>query len=346
MLNKPTKVLIGTDVARTAGCVAGASMVTTVANAVAGEILVFDKNKKILVPGATIADTDVIFIGQGTGVTFDYTSETGSAVTGARKLIFSDPIEGNLVKSFVGKSYTAASPQVTTFTCTNLTVTAGTELKLRIVYKDLQEQKGGGQFVHSYQYTCVTGDTVDTVADIFYDLINAHAGARVTPTLNAGSDYLILTGKSIPSCTTSLDDVDEFSIVRFDAYLTKKDADGNDVASGATKATTEAVVGNGTWTLVRDIEKANRGYKGFTNQTTFPIIKPEWSTVKGETYDTIIIEHSKSYIAPDNLYTKATPLKTILFIPNTATTNQMDDVLACLNPWFASCSGSFAPVSF
>jgi hypothetical protein len=346
MLNKPFKVLIGTDVSRTAACVAGASMVTIVANAVAGEILVFDKNRKVLAAGSTIADTDVIYIGQATGVTFDYTSETNSTVTGARKLIFSDPIEGRLVKTYLGKAYTAVSQQATTFTCTNMTVTAGTELKLRIIYKDLQEVKGGGQFVHSYTVTTVTGDDVDTVADKFYDLINAHSGARVTPTLTAGSDYLILTGKVIPSCTTSLDDTDEFVVVRFDAYLTKKDADGNDVASGATKSTTEAVVGNGTWTLVRDAEKAGRGYKGFTNQTTFPIIKPEWSTVKSETYDTIVIEHSKSYIAPDNLYTKATPLKTVVFIPNTATSNQMDSVLTVLNPWFASCPGSFKPVSF
>lgn len=345
MLNKPYKVLIGTDVTRTGNVADGAVMSTVVANAVAGEIVVFDKYKKVLTAGSTVADSDIIYIGQGTGITFDYTGETGVAVTSARKLIFSDPIEGNLVKSYVGKAYTALSQQATVFTCTSMTVTAGTELVLRIVYHDLQEQKGGGQFIHSYHYTTVTGDTVDTAADALMDLVNAHSGARVVATVTAGSDYLTLTGKPIPSCTTSLDDIDEYSIVRFDAFITKLDSDGNHVASGATKSTTAAVVGNGHWALVRDAEKQARGYKGFTNQTTWPIIKPEWSTVKSETYDQIIIEHSKSYIAPDNLYTKNTPLKTVIFIPNTATSNQMDNVLACLNPWMVS-AGNFAPISF
>lgn len=346
MLTKPTKVLIGTDVTRTAAVAAEATMATVAANAVAGEIVVFDKFKKVLAAGKTISDTDIIYIGQATGVTYNYTGETGVAVTGARKLIFSDPIEGALVKNYSGKAYTATSQQATVFTCTNLVVTAGIELVLRIVYKDLQEQKGGGQFVHSYHYTCVTGDTVDTVADALMDLVNAHNGRRVAATVTAGSDLLTLTAIAIPAGSSTLNDIDEYMMVTFDAYLNYIDTDGNPQESLATKATTEAVYGNGTWTLVRDMEKAYKGYRGFTNQVTFPIAGPDWSTVKDETYDTVVIEHSKSYIAPDNTYTKNTPLKTLLFIPNTATTNQMDSVLAVLNPWMASCPGSFSPVSF
>jgi hypothetical protein len=44
------------------------------------------------------------------------------------------------------------------------------------------------------------------------------------------------------------------------------------------------------------------------------------------------------------LYTKATPLKTIVFIPNTAGANQMTDVLAALNPWMASLPTALANV--
>lgn len=346
MLNKPFKVLIGKDVTRTAAVVDGATQVTVAANAVDGEVIVFDKHKKVLAAGATVADSDVIYIGQATGVTFDYTGETGVAVTGARKLIFSDPIEGNLVKTYLGKAYTATSQQVTTFTCTNLTVTAGTELVLRIVYHDLQEVKGGGQFVHSYHYTTVAGETVDTAAVAIAALVNAHSGRRVQATVAAGPDSLILTGKVIPEGTSTLDDIDEYKMVVFDAYLTKVPASGIHAASGATKATVAAVVGSGHWAAVRDVEKAGRGYKGFTNQTTFPILKPDWSTVKAETYDTIIIEHSKSYIAPDNLYTKNTPITTQIFIPNTAGANQMNNILGVLNPWMASCPKKFDTLSF
>lgn len=350
MLNKPFKVLIGKDVSRQASITDGQDMMVSggtgwASYAVAGEVLVLDKNMKTIAAGATYSDTDTIYIAQGLGSTYALTGPTGVTAT-MRRMIFSDPIEGALVKGYRGKAYTAKSEQVTTFTCTNLVVTAGTELVLRIVYKDLQEQKGGGQFVHSYHYTCVSGETVDTAADALYDLVNAHSGARVIATLTAGSDLLILTGKPIPSCTTGLDDIDAFEMVRFDAYLNYVDTSGNQQESLATQSTTEAVTGNGTWELVRDAEKASLGYRGFTNQTTFPILKPTACAVVDETYDQIIIEHSKSYIAPDNTYTKTTPLKTIVFIPNTSTSNQMLSITNKLNTWMNSTPLAFNSVTF
>lgn len=350
MLNKPFKVLIGTDISRNASIVDGQDMMVSggtgwASYAASGEVLILDKNMKTLAAGATYSDTDTIYIAQGLAETYALTGPTGVTAT-MRRMIFSDPIEGALVKGYRGKAYTAKSEQVTTFTCTNLVVTAGTELVLRIVYRDLQEQKGGGQFVHSYHYTCVSGETVDTAADALYDLVNAHSGARVVATLTAGSDLLILTGKPIPSCTTGLNDIDGFEMVQFNAYLNYVDTSGNQQESLATQTTTEAVTGNGTWELVRDAEKASLGYRGFTNQTTFPILKPTASAVKDETYDQIIIEHSKSYIAPDNSYTKTTPLKTIVFIPNTATSNQMLNITGKLNTWMNSTPLAFNSVTF
>lgn len=349
MLNKPFKVLIGKDVARDADCVAGLALMVDGGLgynklATIGEILVLDKNKKILAEGATIADSDIIYIGQVTSETYSYTNESGTAVTGAYKILFSDPIEGALVKKYTATSYVAKSEQATTFTFTSLVVTAGTELVLRIVYKDMQEQAGGAQFVHTYHYTTVTGETVDTAAVALAALVNAHKGRRVVASVSAGSDYFILTGLPVPEGTTGLNDIDEFKQVEFDAYLNYVDSDGYQQETLATQATVAAVRGNGTWELVRDAEKAAKGYKGFTNQTHFPVLGPEWSTVKDETYDAIVIEHSKSYIAPDNTYTKTTPLKTIIFLPDGA--SQTANVLACLNPWMASCPGAFPNVSF
>jgi hypothetical protein len=342
MLNKPFKVLIGTDVSWNGSCVTGATVVTVASAAAAGEVIVFDKNKCILAPGATIADSDTIFIGQVTSDTYDYTPESGAAVTAAKRIIFSDPIEGRNVTSYSGKAYTALSEQVTTFTFTNLVVTAGIELVLRLVYRDLQEQKGGGQFVHSYHYTTVAGETVDSAAIAIAALVNAHKGARVVATLNAGSDYFILTGKAIPSCTTGLDDIDSYVQVEFDSYLNYIDTNGYQVETLATQSTTAAVKGNGTWELVRDFENAGRGYRGFTNQTAFPFnIHPLRCTVKSETYDTINIEHRKNYLSSDNSYHKTASLKTIIFIPDNTSANQMDTILGILNPWMASCPGAF-----
>jgi hypothetical protein len=346
MFNKPKKVLIGTDISWNAACVSGATVVTVASNAAAGEVIVFDKNKKILTVGQTVADTDTIFVGQVLAATYDYTGETGVAVTSAKRIRFSDPIEGRLVKSYIKKAYTAKSEQVTTITTTSLVVTAGREHVLRLIYRDLQDEKGGGQFVHSYRYTCISGETTTTINTSWDDLINAHAGRRVQA---AGSGTsMTLTAKAIPDCTTGLNDINSFKQVEFDAFLTYIDTNGYHQETLATLATTAAVRGNGTWELVRDAERESLGNKGITNLTIFPVIQPDLTAVKSETYDEIIIEHDKSYLASDNQYTKQTPLKTIIFIPNTATGqgNQMDSILARLNPWMASTPARFNAISF
>lgn len=342
MLNRTTKVLIGKDVDWSAQVVAGATMLDIYDHIASGEVIVFCKNKIVLAAGATIADSDVIYIGQATGVTYDVTNEAGTEVTGVRKIIFSDPIEGAKVKKYVGRSYAAKTEQVTTFTCTALGVVAGTELVLRIVYRDMQEQKGGGQFVHSYHYTCVAGETVDTAAAAIAALVNAHKGRRVTASVNAGLDALILTGKPVPEGTTDVEDIDSFVMVEFDAYLNFIDTDGYQQESLATKATVATNYGSGNWEQVRDLEKAVQGYRGFTNQTTFPVKKPATSTVEGTQYDIITIESDRSYVSSDNQYVKQAPLTTIIALPINAL--QQVDILGRLNPWMASCPSAFAAI--
>ena len=49
----------------------------------------------------------MIYICQGTGETFDYANEAGTAVAGARKVKISNPIKGADVLRYTGKSYTA-----------------------------------------------------------------------------------------------------------------------------------------------------------------------------------------------------------------------------------------------
>lgn len=344
MLTRTTKVLIGKDVDWAAEVVDNAEILDIYDHIVNGEVIVFDKYKNVLAAGATINDSEVIYIGQATGVTYNVTNEAGTTVTGVRKIIFSDPIEGSKVKSYVGRAYAAKSEQVTTFTCTALVVTAGTELVLRLVYRDMQEQTGGGQFVHSYHYTTVTGETVDTAAAAIAALVNAHKGRRVTASVVAGTDALILTALPVPEGTTDVDDIDGFKMVEFDAYLNYIDANDYPQETLATKATVANSYGNGNWEQVRDLEKAVQGYRGFTNQTTFPIKKPATSTVEGAIYNIITIESDKSYVSSDNQYVKQAPLTTIIAIPVAAL--QTADILGRLNPWMASCPGAFAAIVF
>lgn len=340
MFTRPYKIFVGKDDTRTSGVVDGANMNTIVQNIEDLEVVVLDKNMEVMAAGATIADTDTIYICAGTGDLFDYTPESGSAVTDARKVILSDPIEGALVKSYVGNAYTAKSEQTTQFACTGLTVTEGTEYVLKIVYTDLEEHPG--QFTHSYRYIAAAGDTATTVGTALVAKVNAHAGRRVNAT---GTVTPILTGRPIKECTSSLTDIDEFKMVEFDAFLNYVDANDNWVEWGATKTTTAAVYGSGTWELVRDLEKIGQANKGVTNKTHFPVLAPGFATTKDETYDIIVIEHEKSYRSPDNQYGKQAIITTIIAIPNSATVNQMDTILTRLNPWMASTPLAFNSIS-
>lgn len=336
-------MLIGKDISRTGSLILYKADGTP--NLADGEIVVLDKDMKILVAGATISDTDTIYIIQGTGDTYDYADASGDAVTGVRRFIVSDPVEGSLVKSWKGVSYATKAEQVSSYVITGMTPVVGTEYIIRIVYKDIKEHPG--QFTQTYRYISTTA-TLDTFGAAIVAKITAHSGARVTATYNAGTDTIAITGKAIPECTTSLTDIDKFSQVGFDLYFNYVNSSGNwvewPVTTPTVVATTALEHGQGTWEQVRDVEKAQKSYRGFTNRTTFPILEPTTYAVKAETYDLLVIESDKSYRSSDD-WAKQAPLTQVLALPYTATSNQMTDVLAVLNPWFASCPGAFDAVS-
>ena len=346
MLKRVDKILIGKDISRTGSLILYKADGTP--NLADGEIVVLDKDMKILTAGATISDTDTIYIIQGTGDTYNYADADGTAVTGVRRFISSDPIEGKLVKSWKGLSYDAKSEQTNIFTIAGMTPVVGTEYVVRIVYKDINEHPG--QFTQTIRHIC-TSATLDTFGAAFVAAItaaDAKGKLRVTAAYSAGSDTITLTAKAIPDCTTALTDIDKFSQVRFDAFYY--------YVHGTTGAWTEwpctsladtgvtADHGVGTWEQVRDLEKAQKSYRGFTNRTSFPVKEPTTYTVKDATYDLLVIEHDKSYVSSD-AWAKQTPLTTVVAIPVPSTGTQMVDVLAVLNTWFASCPGAFDTVA-
>ena len=345
MLNRTNKLLIGKDIDRTSTVASSSEMQTMVENAVDGELVVLDKNKKVFATGDTVGDTDTIFICQALSETYDFTNEAGTAVTGARRVVFSDPIQGSLVKNFRAVSYEAKAEQATIITPSG-TVVEGTEYFIRIVYRDIPEHPG--QFTHTYRVIANSTATTTALVTQLTAEINAHAGRRVTPT-DSGGGALTLTGREVSGGTTSLSEVDEFKMVEFDAYSNYVDSNGNWQELAGTVTTTAAVFGSGNWEQIRDLEKAQLGNQGVYNKTFFPIVSPDLATVKEGFYDLIIIEHDKSYLSPDNQYVKQAPLTTVIALA-TATTginayNQAADVLAALNPWMASCPGQFANVS-
>jgi len=348
MIDRTNKILIGKDITRDAQVVAGANIVTISASTglADGEIVVLDKNKNVLAGGATIADSDTIFIVQAVSKTFDYTNEAGSAVTGARKHLVSDPIKGINVRKYLGKAHTVKAEQTIAYDITGMTPVVGTEYIVRLVYKDIKEHPG--QFTQTYRYVSTTA-TLDTFGDALVAKINAHTGRRVQASYDSGGDVITLTAKEIPQCCTSLNDIDEFTMVEAVALFKYVASDGSWTQFPSTSTTityTATTPGSGNWEQIRDIEKAAKGYLGNTNKTHFPVLSKEWETVVDETYDMVIIEHDQPYRAPNNQGYETAPATTIIAVPVTATSNQMDSILLQLNAWMASCPGAFANVSF
>jgi len=347
MLNRVNKLLIGTDIPRTDPIVLGGTAGDpSTDNPAVGEILVLDKNKKIATAGITIVDSDTLYIVEAVAETYDYTTPNGTSHTKVPKLIFSDPIEGKLVKGFSGKSYVAKGEQTSAVTLTGCAPAAGTEYIVRVIYKDLPEHPGS--FTQTYRHiaTATSAATVTTLVAALAAVINAHKGRRVNATV--AGDVLTLTAKAIPECTSSLANIDEFSMVEFTPLFLYVDSSGDwqtIPSTSTTVTTTAAVKPQGSWEVIRDAEKAAQGYKGISNRIHFPIIIPDFRTVKAETYDQIVIEHDKSYQSPDNQYIKQAPLTTVIALPDTITTNQGDEILSVLNPWMASLPGAFSNIN-
>ena len=344
MLKRVNKIFIGKDINRTAALVDGAALGTVQGNIVEGELVALDENFKVLAATATYTNTKTIYIAEGTSETIKYNNEAGTAFT-ARKIIVSDPINGSLVKSYKGKVYEAKTEEIVTIGAISGTITAGTEYVLRLVYNDINEHPG--QFTSTYRYVAKSGDTSQSIFDGLRKRIAKHtgklsigAGARITA---SGTTTLILTAKAIPGCTTGVNDIDELTMVNFDVYFNYVDNDYNWAEVPVASFTkTNANWGNGSWEAIRDIEKFAMAYKGINNFTIFPVIKPEFRTVKGETYDTLVIEHDIEYRSPDNQYNKQTSVTTMIACPYTATTGlQLDTLATSLDSWFASIPGKF-----
>lgn len=348
MLQRTNKLLIGKDINRDAQVVDGA-VITTITGSTGladGEVVVLDKNFCVLAPGKTIADSDIIYICQGTHDTYDYSNELGTGVTTNRRIILSDPIQGSKVRKYVGTAYAAASQQTDSWALTGFVPVTGTEYLVRIVYKDMNEHPG--QFTQTYRITA-TDALLATWVVAMNAKINAHSGRRVNSTTNT-TTTLVLTGRAIPECTTDVTDIEEFRMVEFESFILYVDADGNWQEITATSATPNTRVpaeyGSGTGALVRDLERRAMGYRGIVNVTQFPWQFPDIETVYASTYNLITIESDKQYLSPDNQYVKQAPLTTTIAFVVPSSGNQQDAVLAQLNPWMASCPGAFEGVAF
>lgn len=356
MLNRVNKIFIGKDIDRTVAIADGATMTTIQSNIVEGEVVLLDQDFKALAAAATYPTVRKVYVAEGSSESFTTNAPDGSSLTG-RRVLLSDPIEGTHVVNYSGKSYAAKAEMTATIPAISDTIVSGTEYVLRIVYKDINEDMGQ-RMAATYRYTAKSGDTS---VDVFNGLrvrinkdngkysVHRRGGARIVPNA-ADVTSLVLTAKPIPSCTTSVNDIDEFTMVNFEVRLNYVDNDyyWTEVGLTGDVTYTKADRGNGTWELIRDVEKHAQSYEGVTNRVWFPVVKPEMRTVKGTAYDVITIEHDKQYRSPDNQYNKETSLTTQLALATASNgTNagtQSAAIVTRLNSWMASLPGQFANI--
>lgn len=334
MKKEVEKMFIGKAINRTATLTGWPNSASN--NLAAGEILILDENKEIMAAGATIADSGKIYIVEGTSTTYDYVNEAGTSVTGVRKVVMSDAIDGSAVTAWSGKSYTAPAEAVWTVDLTGWTPVIGTEYAIRVLYKDLFEDPR--QFAKTYRYVA-TSATLATELTAIVALINADKHRRVQATEASNTD-LILTGK-VYDDKTGLDVVsqqNQYAQVNFEVFLISDNFD----TYTSSALTTVPSKGEGHWKVVADQEKWSQGYEGFSNRLTFPVVQPTFRTVVDETYDTLVI-NSKNWYTSASGREEQVDISTKIILPDDA--GQTANILAVLNPWMESTPKAFTNVT-
>lgn len=314
MINKTYNLFIGKDIDRTTELAAGEGFDVVSANIAEGEIVVLDKDMKVLADDATSSDSDTIYIAEGGSRTFDYNDEDGNSLSG-RRILLSSPIKHDLLRKVTftaNKGKTEANAEIPAITDS---VSEGTEYVLRLVYRDVEDHPG--QFTQTYRYVAKSGDGSEDVFDGLRKRIANHKGSRVKA---GGTTTLTLDAKEIPESTSTLNDIDEFKMVDFEVFFNYVDSDNvwQEVGLDSDITMNHAVYGVGNWEQIRDIEKSEKGYRGITNRTHFPVIEPEFRTEKGQDYNSFIIEYDAAYRSPDNSYEKFTSKKVIIALPVTS----------------------------
>jgi len=349
MLKRVNEILIGKDIDRFAGEFGGSSINEIQQNIAEGEIVVLTQDFKGYIRGTdSFTTTPTIYIAEGSADMGTETAPDGTE-SAMRRLIISAPIDGNLVKTYSKTSYTAKTEKSVTFGPITDPIVAGTEYLIKFVYKDIIERPA--PYSQTYRYTAKTGDTSVEVFDGLRARIRNNkgqlsikGGARISVNANGQANF-VATGKAIPECTSKVNDIDELTQVDFEAYLNYVDNDGNwtAVTTAPTKSYGAAFRGQGSWEVIRDIEKHSLSYRGIENRIWFPVAYPVQRVQKNGEYNTIVIEHDAAYVSADNQYTKQTSLTTQTAFEKALgapTLNQGSGIEDDLDDWMASLPAS------
>lgn len=284
---------------------------TTADALAAGDVAMFDQDRKIIKTAAEAVKASTLYI----GVAQDKVTVTKPDGTTEQKanIEFSNAIQKDSKPSAVIGTYVAPVQEKIVITLTNATIVAGNRYVLRIVYKDMFEDPG--QFTHTYEVFATSATAADLAAAIVKK-INKHANRRVQASNSAAVITLTAMEKDDNEGVYS---INEYSVVSMDASLYETIpgallSNFPKAVAGATIVKTPGNPGKGYWKQVRDREARQMGYKGHVFTGAYPEVEQVRKVVAGDTYDYATIENDNLYLSNDNQYIKTTPILTELYV--------------------------------
>lgn len=284
---------------------------TTADALAAGDVAMFDQDRKIIKTAAEAVKASTLYI----GVAQDKVTVTKPDGTTEQKanIEFSNAIQKDSKPSAVIGTYVAPVQEKITITLTGATIVAGNRYVLRIVYKDMFEDPG--QFTHTYEVFAESATAAD-LATAIVKKINKHANRRVQASASAAVITLTAMEKDDNEGVYS---INEYSVVSMDASLYETIpgallSNFPKAVAGATIVKTPGNPGKGYWKQVRDREARQMGYKGHVFTGAYPEVEQVRKVVAGDTYDYATIENDNLYLSNDNQYIKTTPILTELYV--------------------------------
>ena len=296
---------------------------TTADDLAAGDVAMFDQDRKIIKTAAEAVKASTLYI----GVAQDKVTVTKPNGTTEQKanIEFSNAIQKNSNPSAVIGEYEAPVQEEIVITLTSATITAGNSYVLRIVYKDMYEDPG--QFTHTYEVFAESNDAT-ALAKAIVNKINKHANRRISASNSAAVITLTAMEKDDNEGVYS---INEYSVVSMDASLYETIpgallSNFPKAVAGVTIVKTAGKAGKGYWKQVRDREARQMGYKGHVFTGAYPEVEQVRKVVAGDTYDYATIENDNLYLSNDNQYIKTTPILTELYVKK-GTTKLAETVL-------------------
>lgn len=289
-----------------------------------------------LVGGETIADYSAIRLIQGTAA--------------GRANVVSPWIDGSSVSRWAGQSYAAQTAQASTLTFATVPSAGGAEMSIKVIDRAI----GQAQFQRaSASYTTVAGAlTVHAVTINLFSTLTGVALGDIAAAANVaipGMDRVVAQVNStnaggtasVITLTGNIFDSDPYSVLA--SFQSASENLNGDFGTTLTVAATGTpTLGNGgDGNLIVELEASLQGMgRGYYDRVQLPVVPPAYA-VAATTYDLYKLGFGNA--APGSI--RGVDNYRDVTIAYEAAGAGQADFESKINPWLASCPGSFSPVN-